>query len=125
MTPDGRPPFLRPNTTPCLDPPRSTIWRSGETGAPLGELTPATPACASARAEAPWRSAVPLRTGAGALDGHRPRPLRVCSLSFFAWRFSLRVLPGFLEATLRGDLSVMSAPFLSGSVLPHPVVWGV
>src|SRR5664280_3836970 len=52
------------------------------------------------------------------MSGQRISPLRVCSLSFLAWRFSLSVLPDFLEAVLRGDLSVMSTPFPVCSVLP-------
>ena len=41
-----------------------------------------------------------------------PRPFRTPCFSFFSLRFSLSVLPAFFEATLRGDLSAMSTPFL-------------
>lgn len=41
----------------------------------------------------------------------RASGLWVCSLAFFAWRFSLSDLPDFFEAVLRGDLSDMSASF--------------
>lgn len=44
-------------------------------------------------------------------------PLRATSLSFLICRFSLSDLPDFLDATLRGDLSVMSAPFPGVSLL--------
>lgn len=36
--------------------------------------------------------------------------LRACCLSFLSRRFSLTVLPGFLAATLRGDLSAIAVP---------------
>jgi hypothetical protein len=49
--------------------------------------------------------------GLGVIRRQRARGLRVCSLSFFTWRFSLSDLPDFLEVVLRGDLSVMSTPF--------------
>jgi hypothetical protein len=40
-----------------------------------------------------------------------PRPFWACCFSFFSRRLSLIVLPGFLDATLRGDLSAMPTPF--------------
>jgi hypothetical protein len=46
-----------------------------------------------------------------------PRPFRTSCFSFFSLRFSLSVLPDLFDATLRGDLSAMSAPFLRG-ILP-------
>ena len=45
------------------------------------------------------------------------RPLRPCSLSFLSRRFSFSDLPDFFDATLRGDLSAMSTPFLGPIVL--------
>lgn len=46
-----------------------------------------------------------------------PRPFRTSCLSFFSFRFSLSVLPDFFDATLRGDLSAMSTPFLRSILL--------
>ncbi len=40
------------------------------------------------------------------------KPLRLWPLTFFSWRFSFNVFPDFLDALLRGDLSLMSASFV-------------
>ena len=50
----------------------------------------------------------------------RTKGLWLCCLSFLACLFSLIDFPDFLEAVLRGDLSVMSAPFPVVTVLLIP-----